>query len=86
MNFIVALVLVIIASIIDWQKAKESWAWAWKTFWLKYIVIFVAILIVSAIPAFLTSIAVAWVVYTFSDTVITLALGLYNSVKKLFTK
>lgn len=81
-SFIIALALVIIASIVDWQKAKESWAWAWKTLWLKYVVIFAAVIIFSVIPDFLMKAAVAFAVYSFSDTVITFVLGLYNKYIK----
>lgn len=81
-SIVTALVLVIIASIVDWQKAKESWAWAWRTLWPKYIAIFVAIVFVTSIPTFLVGSVTAIAVYYFSDTIITFVLGLYNKYIK----
>lgn len=83
MNAIItAFIIVIAASIIDWQKTKTSFLEAWKKFWLKYILVFTGVILYYLLPNLLIAAAVGALVDMFSDVIWVFLTGLYNKVFK----
>lgn len=77
-----AFAVALAASIIDWQKLKTNWADAFKRFWMKYIIVFTAVLLYYLLPTFLLAASAGALVYMFSDLVIAFVLNLWGKITK----